>query len=74
MLQTNLDCYLKTLHVLMWEEEDLLGTLHLTVSNFSKKKNVSAVLWLLVSFDTVTFGIGKIYVILLGLICLGGTG
>ena len=58
----------------MWEEEDLLGTLHLTVSNFSKKKNVSAVLWLLVSFDTVTFGIGKIYVILLGLICLGGTG
>lgn len=31
-------------------------------------------LWLLVSFDTVTFGISKIYVILFGLICLDGTG
>ena len=51
VLQTNLDCYLKTLHVLMWEEEDLLGTLHLTVSNFSKKKEcfcsavVTCILW-----------------------------
>ena len=42
-LQTNLNCNLKTLHALMWEEEDLLGMLHLIVSNFSKKKNVSAV-------------------------------
>lgn len=34
---------LKTLHALMWDEEDTLGMLHLIVSNFSKKKSVSPV-------------------------------
>lgn len=54
----NRSCLLnvETKHALMWEK-DMFGIVHLTVSNFSKKKMFLQCLWLLVPYDIVKFGI-----------------